>query len=189
MFDSIRDSASDEIPLPEDRITKAEIEVPDTPVISEISGTVVIEAPTGAESQASAPVQIERIEKVAAVLGPRLAGAIPSIRNGVQRITPEIKREISRIRLVKSVEEADSRYFSIDRTNHTALLSGEPFPLEWEDKSVKRDSGLLLEYFRNYEGAFEGEVASGTTSSWRPGCTSRPSCATYAPWHYCKTAT
>ena len=160
MFDSIRDSASDEIPLPEDRITKAEIEVPDTPVISEISGTVVIEAPTGAESQASAPVQIERIEKVAAVLGPRLAGAIPSIRNGVQRITPEIKREIGRIRLVKSVEEADSRYFSIDRTNHTALLSGEPFPLEWEDKSVKRDSGLLLEYFRNYEGAFEGEVAN-----------------------------
>ena len=161
MFDAIRDSASDEIPLPEDRIVNAEIEVSDTPIISDdVSGTVVIEAPTTAESQVSMPVQIERVEKVLAVLRPRLSGAVPAIRNGVQRITPEIKREISRIRLVKSAEEADSRYFSIDRTNRSAVLSGESFPLESRDELVKRDAELLLEYFRNYEGAFEGNVAS-----------------------------
>ena len=88
MFDAIRDSASDEIPLTEDRIINAEIEVSDTPVMSDISGTVVIEAPAAAESQLSAPVQVERIEKVAAILGPRVSAAIPAIRNGVQRITP-----------------------------------------------------------------------------------------------------
>lgn len=157
MFDEIRDSASDEVPLPDERITNAEIEVSDTPIMTE-GGTVVIEAPTTIESQMSSPVQIERIEKIAAVLGPRLSGALPAVRNGRQTITPEIKREISRIRLVKSVEEADSRYFSIDRVNHTALLSGEPFSLEWDRSLVKRDSELLLDYFRNYEGAFEGNV-------------------------------
>ena len=158
MFDEIRNSASNEVSLPEERITNAEIEVSDTPIMSE-DGTVVIETPTTSESEMSSPVQIERIEKVAAVLGPRLSGAIPSIRNGKQTITPEIKREISRIRLVKSAEEADSRYLSIDRVNHTALLSGEPFSLEWDISMVKGDSQLLMDFFRNYEGAFEGSVA------------------------------
>ena len=159
MFDTIRDSASDEIQLPEERITNAEIEVSDAPVMSDASGTVVIEPPRAAESQTSAPVQVERIERVAAVLGPRLSAALPAVRNGKQTITPEIKREISRIRLVKSAEEADSRYLSIDRTNRLATLSGERFPLEWNDGFVKTDSGLLLDYFKNYDGAFEGNVA------------------------------
>lgn len=157
MFNEVRDSASDEVPLPEERITNAEIEVSAVPIMAD-GGTVVIEAPTTTESQTSSPVQIERVEKVAAVLGPRLSGALPAVRNGRQTITPEIKREISRIRLVKSVEEADSRYFSVDRVNHTAVLSGEPFSLEWDSSLVKRDSELLLDYFRNYEGAFEGNV-------------------------------
>ena len=157
MFDEVRDSASDEVPLPEERITNAEIEISVTPIISG-GGTVVIEAPATSESPMSSQVQIARIEKVAAVLGPRLSGALPAIRNGRQTITPEIKREISRIRLVKSVEDADSRYFSIDRVNHTALLSGESFSLEWDGSLVKRDSELLLDYFTNYEGAFEGNV-------------------------------
>ena len=127
MYDIIRDSASDEIPLPEERITNAEIEISDTPAISNTPGTLIIEAPTAEESQVSAPAQMERIEKVASVLGPRLSAAAPPIRNGKQTITPEIKREISRIRLVKSAEEADNRYLSIDRTNRMALLSGEAF--------------------------------------------------------------
>ena len=159
MYDIIRDSASDEIPLPKERITSAEIEISDTPVMSDISGTLIIEAPTSEESQVPAPVQIERVEKVVAVQGPRLSAVAPPIRNGKQTITPEIKREITRIRLVKSAEEADNRYLSIDRTNRTALLSGEAFSLEWDDASVKTDVHLLLEYFKNYEGAFEGNVA------------------------------
>ena len=157
MFDEIRNSASDEIPLPTEKITNAEIEVSDTPIVSGL-GTVVIEAPRDSETQFPIPVQIQRVEKVAAVFGPRLSGALPAIRNGKQRITPEIKREISRIRLVKSVDQANSRYFSINRVNHTALLSGEPFSLEWDCSSLERDSNLLLEYFRNYEDAFEGNV-------------------------------
>ena len=159
MIDEIRNSASDEIPLPKDRISAAEIEISETPVMADASATLVIEPPSAEEVEVTAPVQVERVDKVVAVMGPRISAAIPAIRNGRQRITPEIKREISRIRLVKSAEEADSRYLSIDRTNGTALLSGERFPLEYDNESVRTDAKLLLDYFKNYEGAFEGNVA------------------------------
>ena len=159
MFDRIRDSASLEIPLPKEKIITAKIEISDTPVMSEELGTVVIEPPPAAEVEASMPAQVQRVEKVAAVWGPRISAALPSIRNGKQIITPQVKREISRIRLVKSADEADHKWFSIDRTERTALLTGEPFSLEWDDERVKTDADLMLDYFKNYEGAFEGNVA------------------------------
>ena len=158
MFEAIRDSGSDEIPLPQERITRSEIEVPDTPVLSDSSSTVIIAPAQPAEAEVSAPVQVERIEKVAAVLKPRLSAANPPLRRGKQRITPKVKRELSRIRLVKSAEEATNRYLSIDRVNRTAVMSGRKFPLEWDRESVGRDSRLILDYFGNYEGAFEGDV-------------------------------
>ncbi len=159
MFDEIRDLASDEIPLPEDRISNAEIEISETPVMADASATLVIEPLLAEEMEVTVLAQVARVEKVVAVIGPRISAAIPAIHNGKQRITPEIKKVISRIRLVKSAEEVDSRYFSLDRTNRSALLSGERFPLEWDNESVRVDATLLLDYFKNYEGAFEGDVA------------------------------
>ncbi len=158
MFEAIRDSGADEISLPEDRIVQAEIEVTEAPVLSDDSTTVVIEAPDPAVVEMSVPVQVERIEKVVAVLKPRLAAAIPNFRSGRQRITPVVKRELSRIRLVKSSDEADSRYFSLDRINGKAMLSGEDLPLRWDSRSVRTDASLILDFFGNYEGAFEGDV-------------------------------
>ena len=159
MFDTIRDSGSDEIPLPEERITRSEIEIPDAPVLSDDSTTVIITPTAPAEAEVSAPTQVERIEKVAAVLKPRLSAANPPLRGGRQRITPAVKRELSRIRLVKSTDEATNRYLSIDRTNRTAVLSDGKFSLDWDGASVRNDAGLMLDYFGNYEGAFEGDVA------------------------------
>ena len=158
MFDSIRDEASDEIPLPEEQIVTAEIEISETPMMSDVAGTLIIEAPVPEESPVVAPAQIERIEKVAAVLGPRISAAVPPMRNGRQTITREIKREIARIRLVKSAEESDSRNFSIDRITRSAILSGQRFSLEWNDELASRDAELLLGYFKNFEEAFEGNV-------------------------------
>ncbi|HSW57198.1 MAG TPA: phospholipase D-like domain-containing protein [Dehalococcoidales bacterium] len=158
MFDRIRDAAADEIDLPDSRISTAEIEISSTPVMTSSPSTLVIDAPSAEEIEISIPVQVERVEKVVAALGPTLSAALPPIRNGKQRITPEIKKEISRIRLVKSAEEADNRYFSLDRVNRTANLSGKLYPLDWKDDYARTDAGLILEYFTNYEGAFEGNV-------------------------------
>lgn len=158
MFDVIKDAAADEIPLPDDRITHAEIEISETPVITASPPTLVIETPPAEIIEVSAPVQINRVEKVLAVLAPRISAALPAVRNFKQTITPEIKREISRIQLVKTVEQADNRYFTVDRVNRTANLSGKEFPLEADESLLRKDAGLLSEYFRNYDGAFEGNV-------------------------------
>jgi hypothetical protein len=158
MFEELRNAAADEIPLPKERIITAEIEITDTPALTNTSAILVIDSPSAEELEVTAQVQIARVEKVTSAIAPSISAAIPPIKGGKQKITPEIKRDISRIRLVKSAEEADSRYFSLNRVSHTALLSGEEFPLGWNDQAVKTDATLLVEYFRNYEGAFEGNV-------------------------------
>lgn len=58
MFDDIRDAASDEIPLPEERISNAEIEISETPVMSDVSATLVIEPPPVEELEVTAPAQL-----------------------------------------------------------------------------------------------------------------------------------
>ena len=158
MFERIKKDSSDEIPLPKERIIIADIEITETPVMTNSSATLIIDTPSAEELEVSAPVQISKVEKVVAAISPSISSAIPPVRGGKQRITPEVKRDIGRIRLVKSAEEADSRYFSLDRVNRTALLSGERFPLEWNDTEVSADANLLVNYFKNYEGAFEGNV-------------------------------
>ena len=159
MYEQIRDSASDEIELPPERIIKAEINIEETPVISDGSSTLVIDQTPAEELRVTIPVQAERIEKVAAALGPRISAAIPAFSQRQQRITPEVKRVISRIRLVKSADEADHSYFSINRPEGVAALSGAPFPLEWDSDAVAADARLLTQYFANYADAFEGNVA------------------------------
>ncbi len=156
MYENIRDSASDEIPLSPERIDKADVGLEEVPAVSD-NTDLVIDAP--ADDIVTVPVQIERIEKVAAAVSPRIAAAVPPVRRGKQKITPQIKRDIRRIRLVKSSEDADNRYFSIDRTHGKAILSGEPFPLDWEPARVNADVVRMVDYFGNYDGAFEGDVA------------------------------
>ena len=158
MFDQLKNASSDEIPLPQDRISTADIEITETPAMANASTTLIIDSPSAEELEVSSPVQISQVEKVVAAISPSISSSIPPIRGGKQKITPEIKRDIGRIRLVKSAEEADNRYFSLDRINRSALLSGERFPLEWNDKAVSTDANLLINYFKNYEGAFEGNV-------------------------------
>lgn len=155
MYQEIRASASDSVEIPEDRITRAEIDIADTPVMDSKAPTLVIEPPP--QDGPRVPIQIQKVEKVAAVLGPSLSAVIPPSRNGRQSITPDIRRQIARVSLVKSVEEVESTYFHIDRLNRRASLSGKPFPLTYRDESVRNDAELLINYFENYS-AFEGDV-------------------------------
>ena len=157
MFDRIRNSASDEIEIPKERIKKARIDIPATPVMNSGNGVLILEPPEPAEIEKSAPVQVERVEKVLASFGPALSSAIPPVRNGRQRITQEVKRRISRVQLVKSAEEVSTKDFHFDRSARQVTLSDEAFSLEWERDKVRTDAELLLEYFENYS-AFEGDV-------------------------------
>ena len=95
-----------------------------------------------------------------AAIPPVVANLIPSPRNGRQQVPRETRRQIvkeySRIRVVQSEEEADHRELSIDRDAKTVSLFGEPFSLEADLAAARRDARLLVQFFSNYEGTFEG---------------------------------
>ena len=166
MYEAIRDRASDEIPLPPERIETAAIDLQEAPVLAPNDlATLVIdntetEPPSGNGLTLNVPAQIERIEKMKAALPPVVANLIPPPRNGRQQITPDVRRQIikesSRIRSVQSEEEADHRQLSIDRDAQTVTLNGAPFSLAADLTAAKSDADLLAGFFRNYEGTFEG---------------------------------
>ena len=166
MYDAIRDRASDELPLPQERIESAEIALQEVPVLApEDVSTLVIENSesehgSGDETHIAIPTQIERIERMKAAIPPVVANLIPAPRNGKQQITPDVRRKIvresSRIRVVQSEEETDHRELSIDRDSKAVNLLGEPYSLAPDLAAAKQDAKLLVEFFSNYEGTFEG---------------------------------
>ena len=166
MYESIRDRASDEIPLPPERIENSEITLQEVPVLDpEDISNLVIEPSEGELGQGdgahiAVPAQIERIEKMKAAIPAVVANLMPPLRNGRQQVTPDIRRKIvresSRIRTVQNEEETDHRELSIDRDTKSVLLLGEPYFLEADLTAAKRDAALLVEFFSNYEGTFEG---------------------------------
>ena len=166
MYEAIRDQASDEIPLPPERVEHAEISLVEVPVLNPNDhSTLVIESTDAGDNQngvvhVNVPTQIERIERMKAAIPPVVSNIIPASRNGKQRITREIRRNIvkehSRIRVVQSEEETDHRELSIDREAKTITLLGEPYSLESETVAAQRDARLLVDFFGNYEGTFEG---------------------------------
>ena len=166
MYETIRDQASDEVPLPSERVEHAEISLLEVPVLDPTDhSTLVIDSAEMEHQQGNivhinVPTQIERIEKMKAAIPPVIANIIPPPRNGKQMITRELRREIvkeySRIRVVQSEEEADHRQLSTDRDAKTVSLFGAPFSLESDIEAARRDARQLVEFFGNYEGTFEG---------------------------------
>ena len=156
MYQTIKDASSEEITLPEERIEEAKIELEEIPAIAGRGTTLVIDRPEAEELKIS--IQTQRIEKVAAAISPHISKVAPPMRRGRQRITPEVKREISRIKLAKSSEEVDHRFFSIDRPRRTAVLSRKPFSLDWSVVGVKSEVKSMMTYFANFEDTFEGNI-------------------------------
>ena len=76
---------------------------------------------------------------------------MPPIRNGKQRITQNIKRQINRVVHTSSLPKKSIRATSISTEPRARPLNrARIFPLEWDSDSVKTDARLLLEYFENY---------------------------------------
>ena len=166
MYETIRDQASDEIPLPPARVERAEISLVEVPVLNPNDhSTLVIDSTETDHNEGdvihiNVPTQIERIEKMKEAIPSVVSNIIPASRNGKQRITREIRRNIvkehSRIRVVQSEEEADHRELSIDREAKTVTLFDEPYSLEPDLVAAQSDARLLVDFFGNYEGTFEG---------------------------------
>ena len=97
---------------------------------------------------------VGEIESIVAEIPHGVSAVIPVARNGKQALTPEnrvvIRREVSRSRVVQS-EDAFTNYFSLDRNNGSANLSGEPYSLDWDPDRMGADARLMVKYFCNYE--------------------------------------
>ena len=165
MYEEIRNRASDEIALPPERIQQAEINLTEVPVLdpSDFSTLVIDSQEAGRRGEAlhlDVPTQIERIERIKAAVPPVVSSLIPAPRNGRQQITRDIRhriaKEYSRIRVVQTEEEADHRQLSIDREAKTVTFHREPFPLDADLDAARQDAELLVRFFGNYEGTFEG---------------------------------
>ena len=159
-YQSIRDKSSDEIPLPPERIEKAEIKLQEVPALSTTDhSTLIIDSGESAQ-RLTVPIQVERIERMKAAIPSVVSNMIPSPRQGKQRITPDLKRKIvresSRIRAVQSGEDADHKEMSINMDTKVVSLFGEPYPLDADLSVARRDAKLLVDFFDNYEGTFEG---------------------------------
>ena len=166
MYQSIRDRASDEMPLPPERVEYAEISLVEVPVLApDDHSTLVIDSaeeagPDGNTVHINVPHQIERIERMKAAIPAVVANHIPAPRNGRQEIPRDIRRRIvkeySRIRVVQTEEEADHRELTIDREAKSVTFFREPFSLESDFDAARKDARLLVQFFGNYEGTFEG---------------------------------
>ncbi len=159
-YQSIRDKASGEIPLPPERIEEAEINLEDTPVLNATDNSTLIIDSEGSAQQLTVPVQITRVEKVKEAIPSIVSSLAPPPRKGKRRITPEVKRkiakEISRVRSVQSDKDVDHKEMSISRDTNAVSLFGKPFSLEADLDGARRDARLLVDFFNNYEGTFEG---------------------------------
>ena len=166
MYENIRDRASDAIPLPPERIEKAEIRLNEVPVLDTTDhSTLVVDSADSEQGQRdlvylNVPTQIQRIEKMKATIPPVVSNLIPPPRSGKQQISHDLRRQItkefSRIRVVQADEEADHRELSIDRDAKSVTLFGDPYTLEADLDAARRDARLLVDFFGNYEGTFEG---------------------------------
>ena len=166
MYERIRNRAADAIDLPPERIEQSSIELSHVPALDPgQTSTLVVDVPAaqpapGEPRHYSVPAQIERTERIKQHIPPVVANILPAPRNGRQRMDVQLRRrivkELSRIRVVKSDEEASHRTLSIDRDSESVELLGDPFPLEFDRQSAARDARALLEFFANYEGTFEG---------------------------------
>ena len=138
MYESIRDRASDEIPLPPERIEKTEITLQEVPVLdpADISTLVIdsseSEQAPGDGAHIAIPAQIERIEKMKAAIPPVVANLMPPLRNGRQQVTPETRRKIvresSRIRTVQSRKKPTIGNYLSTGTQRASCSSANRFP-------------------------------------------------------------
>lgn len=162
----VLDDASNEIELPKERVIEAEISLRDIPALSPSDRTTLVIDTRPGDSKIEIPVpspphaeQAERIKAREQLIPPSIAQIIPAAKDGRQRLDPairaKIRTETTRVREVKT-EDARHSELSIDISSRSVTLNGQDHALEWDKAKADADARLMLDFFANYEGAFEG---------------------------------
>lgn len=159
LFQDIRDRAANHIELPSERIAPSPDVLTHVPILADShpANAVIIESPDPTHSAVTTQEQVRRIDTEIKRLAPAVRPMEPPVRSGKQTISPKDVRALRAVRIEATQQPMDT-HFSIDLTQRTAQLSGSKFPLAADPEGVANDARLLTDFFRAYEGVFEGPV-------------------------------
>lgn len=159
MFRDLRDGAANHIALPSERVASSPDVLSHVPILADAhpAKAIIIESPDPTHSAVITQEQVRRIDKEFKRLAPVVRPLEPPVRAGTQTINPKEVRALRAAR-IDTTQQPMEPSFSIDLTQRTAQLSGSRFPLDADPEAVASDARLLTDFFRAYEGVFEGPV-------------------------------
>lgn len=159
-YESVRDVASNRVPLREKPIPAELMPIEETPILKEAekrSEGISVYVPTEEESETdfSVPQILNQVERIRPVRRQALAD-IRSDRKGNIKFTPNIVRQMTRIITSRHENEGPKTYLSYNGGVFT--LSGDDISLEADPAEVRSDIEAWLEFFGNYENGFVGDI-------------------------------
>lgn len=159
-YEAVRAISTNEFPLRRKPLEIEQIRIQDVPALSDASDNedgVILYVPQEKEEESIyAPHAVRNIvERIKPVFKKVLADRKPD-RHGNLRITQSNVKEMTRIHLARQSDDAPATYLS--RNGHGFTLSGVDFDLDVRPEDVAKDVSNWIEFFRNYENGFRGDV-------------------------------
>lgn len=160
-YEDVRELSTNRLELRKKPIGVEQIQIEETPALkdAESSGNKGITLYMPAEQGTEKEFSIRTLRTTVDRLKPIFQRATTDLRpdkNGNLTITPPKARQMAAA--VTSRRSEEIQQVSLTREGDKFTLSGAPMPLEWDPNRVKSDVNNLLEFFRNYEQGFKGDV-------------------------------
>ena len=160
-YEAVRDVATSRVTPRNKPIPAEHIPIEQIPTLKDVEESqqdvrIYVPAETEEEEEVSLPKVLQTVVKVAAPVRRALAEVRPD-KNGHISITPRIVKEsitISRSR--RSEDATPDVYLSYNGRGFD--LSGEVISLEANPEDIRGDVARWIEFFRNYQNGFKGDV-------------------------------
>ena len=159
-YEAVRNISTSTLPLRTEPLELGHVDIQDVPALNDASsdedGIVIYVPPEEHDEGVYAPHAVRNlVERIKPVFKKVLADRKPD-RRGLLRITGSNVKEMARIHLARQSDDTPPTYLSRNGSGFT--LSGVDFDLDARDEDVARDVSNWIEFFRNYENGFRGDV-------------------------------
>ena len=159
-YQAVRSIATNKLALREKPVPAELIPIQDTPLLKEAESNengvaIYVPAPQADEAEYSVPQILTKMEYIKPIRQKALADIRPD-RNGSIKFVPQTVKQMTRIITSVGDKEAPPTFLSYD--GHQFTLSGNEMSLDADPAEVRSDVAAWLEFFRNYENGFVGDV-------------------------------
>ncbi len=160
-YEDVRKAATDEIELPDD-IETIKVRPEEIPALKSKEQNSIYVVETGGNSAEPSPGDVIRaVEKIASPMSPMI-NPLAKANNGSIKVDNKTKNNIRKvitdIRLSGKDDAVSSTYLSIDRAAEKVIFCDDVFNLDTDWETVKTDVKAIIEFFKNYNNGFEGEI-------------------------------